>query len=369
MNAPVRIAQMEPWFDEKEADALSAYMRSGGWVTEFKKTEEFEDRIRNFTNARFCSVVNNGTVALSVALLALDVRSGDEVIVPDLSMIATANCATMIGAKPVFVDVDSRTLCLDIDQVSSAVSAKTKAVIHVSFNGRVNDLRRLKNWCLSHGIPLLEDAAQSLGSYIGADHLGTVGNLGTLSFSAPKIISTGQGGAVLTQDEKLAEKVRRIKDFGRRQGGIDIHDSIGFNFKFTDIQAVIGIEQMKKLPTRIERKKAIYDRYRKGLADISSIEWIETDLKAVSPWFIDIFVDAPDELLVFLKTKGIGSRRIYPPMHSQKAYNCGGSYPVAERYSARGLWLPSSAFLSDENIDYVCAAIREFYETKKGRRQ
>ncbi len=362
-----RIAQMEPWFDEKEADALSAYMRSGGWVTEFKKTEEFEECICQFTGSRYCAIVNNGTVALSVALLALEVSPGDEVIVPDLSMIATANCAKMIGAKPVFVDVEPQTLCLDLDRVAEAVTPRTKAVIHVSFNGRANDLERLKAWCRSRGIGLLEDAAQSLGSYSGGHHLGTVGDLGTFSFSAPKIITTGQGGAVITQDSKLAERVRRIKDFGRQQGGVDIHDTIGFNFKFTDIQAVIGIEQMKKLPSRVDRKKAIYDRYRRQLAGLSDIEWIETDLKTTTPWFIDIFTDAPEKLLAFLKVKGIGSRRIYPPIHSQKAYDRDGFYPVTERYSTRGLWLPSSAFLSDEDIDYTCAAVREFFEVKKER--
>ena len=157
MSVNRRIAQMEPWFDEKEADALAAYMRSGGWVTEFKKTEEFEQRICQFTGARYCTVVNNGTVALSVALMALEVGPGDDVIVPDLSMIATANCATMIGAKPIFVDVEPRTLCLDLDKIEEVVTPRTKAVIHVSFNGRANDLERLKAWCQLRGFGGIRD--------------------------------------------------------------------------------------------------------------------------------------------------------------------------------------------------------------------
>lgn len=356
------IPQMEPWFDEKEAEALHDYMLSGGWVTEFQKTEAFEEELKNFTNASHCIVTNNGTVSLSIALLASGVQPGNEVIVPDLTMIATPNAACLIGAVPVFVDIEPNSLNMALDQVEKAITAKTKAVIHVSLNGRSNDLDALAELCRSKGLHLIEDAAQSLGSFNGDKHLGTIGEIGSFSFSAPKIISTGQGGALVTHSDELALRIRKIKDFGRVSGGNDIHDSIGFNFKFTDVQAVIGLEQMKKLPWRLNRKKQIWKLYREQLADLEQIEWIETDLEITSPWFIEIFVESRDNLQAYLKQEGIGSRPIYPPIHSQKAYGLDNlCFPVAEDYANRGLWLPSSSKLTDSEITRVCDSIRKYF--------
>ncbi len=356
------IPQIEPSFDEKEADAVREYVLSGGWGTEFKKTAEFESRLAEFTGAGHCIVTTSGTVALTLALLARGIGPGDEVIVPDLTMIATANAATLIGARPKFVDVEPETLNIDIAQVERAIGPKTKAVIHVSLNGRSNDLDALSRLCRSRGLYLVEDAAQSLGSYFGDRHLGTVGDVGCLSFSMPKVITTGQGGAVLTNDAEIAAKARKLKDFGRAGGGNDIHDSIGFNFKFTDFQAVIGIEQMAKLPNRLARKKDIWRRYREGLAGINEIAWIETDTDKVAPWFVEIFVAGREALAAELKEKGIGTRPIYPPIHAQKAIGLDSlSFPVAEDYAARGLWLPSSVTITDQQIDYACSAIRAFF--------
>ncbi len=356
------IPQTEPWFDDKEADALHQYVLSGGWGTEFKKTAEFEDRLCDFTGAGHCVVTTSGTVALSLALLALDIRPGDEIIVPDLTMIATANAATLIGAKPVFVDIEPETLNLDLSAAENAITAATKAIIHVSLNGRSNDLDALLSLCRSHGLYLVEDAAQSLGSYYDGRHLGTVGDVGCFSFSTPKVITTGQGGAIVTNDDAVAGALRRIKDFGRTSGGADIHDSLGFNFKFTDFQAVIGIEQMKKLPWRLQRKKEIWQRYRKQLDGIDAIEWIETDTTRVAPWFIDVFVADRDDLSRHLRDGGIGARPIYPPVHAQKAIGLGHlSFPVTDRYAATGLWLPSSTRLGDADIDRVCQAVGAFY--------
>jgi perosamine synthetase len=355
---------MEPWFDEREANALRDYMFSGGWVTEFRQTEAFEAEICSFTGARHCIVTNNGTVALSIALLAVGVGPGDHVLVPNLTMIATPNAAKLIGGAPVFVDVEATTLNMDITTAERLITSKTKAIIHVSLNGRSNDIDRLLSLCRSQGISLIEDAAQSLGSYNRGRHLGIIGDIGTFSFSAPKVISTGQGGALVTNDDALATAIRKIKDFGRTSGGKDIHESIGFNFKFTDIQAVIGLEQMKKLPRRLERKKEIWRRYQQNLASIDAIEWVDTDLKAVSPWFIDIFVEERDFLQAFLKEHGIGSRPFYPPIHLQKAYSgpVHQSFPVATRYGLRGLWLPSSSRLGDDGIDRVCEGVSAFFK-------
>lgn len=355
---------MEPWFDDKEADALHAYMKSGGWVTEYERTREFENAICQFTGAKHCIAVNNGTISLTLALLVGGVKNGDEVLVPNLTMVATANAVILAGAKPVFVDVREDTLCMDSNDAKKQLSEKTKALIYVSFNGRTNDPLEIDEFCQQNELLFIEDAAQSLGSYYNGKHLGTFGKIGSFSFSVPKIITTGQGGALITDDDQIADSLRRLKDFGRAKGGIDIHDTIGYNFKFTDIQAVIGLEQMKKLDYRVKRKKEIYRKYQDELKDIEAIEFIPTNLSDCSPWFIDSYVPDPDQLKNHLHEKQIGTRKVYPPITSQKAYSgyaINRSFPATERYSARGLWLPSSSRLTDEEIIYICEKIREYY--------
>lgn len=364
-----KIPQMEPWFDEAEAQAVADYMRSGGWITEHTHTVAFEQALASFVGVKHCVVVNNGTIALVAALWAAGVRAGDEVIVPNFTMIATANAAVLIGAKPVLVDIELESLGLNPALVAAAITPRTKAVIFVSFNGRPGQVRAVQQLCRERGILLIEDAAQSLGSYSGQQHLGTLGDLGTFSFSVPKIMSTGQGGAVITSDDALAISLRRLKDFGRARGGIDTHETIGFNFKFTDVQAVIGLEQLKKVPRRMHLKRAMYARYQENLREVASVQFIPTNLKETSPWFIDILVPDPDALQARLASQGIGSRRVYPPINEQPAFAKASvgkvardQYPVTRDVSARGLWLPSAAQLKNEEIDRVCGAIREYYD-------
>lgn len=356
------INQMEPSFDERERDALYEYMNSGGWVTEFKKTREFERMIAEYTGAKFCSVVTNGTVSLSIALMACGVTVGDEVIVPDYTMVATPNSAELIGAKAVFVDIDRDNLCMDYDSMVAAVTDKTKAVLLVSINGRYpKDMNRFVQFCKEKGIHLIEDAAQSLGSKIGDKHLGTFGEIGSFSFSAPKIITTGQGGALITDDEELYNKILKIRDFGRNGGGSDNYLTKGWNFKFTDIQAIIGIEQMKKLPDRVEKKKLLGKIYERELQGIDGIELIPTNLGDTAPWFYDILCERREDLMAYLKDNGIGTRPFYPALHAEPAYGYEGNYPNTEYVAKRGLWLPSSIGLGEEDVIIICKMIKEFY--------
>lgn len=358
------IPQMEPWFDDSEAKSLYEYMKSGGWVTEFKKTREFEKLIAEYTGAKYCSVVSNGTISLTLALIAYSIGPGDEVIVPDYTMAASANAVKLAGAEVVFADIEPDSLCLDFEQMKNAVSPRTKAVVLVTVNGRYPaNLEGFVSFCKEKNIKLIEDAAQSLGSFKNGKHLGTFGDIGSFSFSVPKIITTGQGGALITNDEAVMDKIRKLRDFGRAAGGSDHYLTMGWNFKFTDIQAIIGIEQMKKLPWRVERKKEIYSLYQKLLSSVSGISLIPTNLEDTSPWFIDIFVleDKRQALIEYLKTRGIGTRPFYPALHSEPVYNRNGSYPVAERVAAQGLWLPSSSKLTDEEIEYVCDEIKSFF--------
>ncbi len=359
------VPQMEPWFDEREAEAVYEYMKSGGWVTEFRKTRRFEEMIAEYTGARYCSVVNNGTVSLTLALIACGVGAGDEVVVPDLTMVATANAVKLAGAEVVFADIRRDDLCMDFQRMREAISPRTRAVVLVTFNGRYpENMEEFVSFCRERELRLVEDAAQSLGSFKDGRHLGTFGDIGSFSFSAPKVISTGQGGALVTDDEDLIECIRKLRDFGRPRGGCDEYLTMGWNFKFTDLQAVVGVEQMKKLPWRVQRKREIYRMYRDQLEDVPGVSLIPTNLQNTSPWFMDVLVQdgRREELAAYLKERAIGTRPFYPALHSQPVYGRDGRYPNAESVSRQGLWLPSSSRLEDQTVRRICTEIRGFFD-------
>jgi len=360
------INQMEPVIGIEEQRAVNEYLKSGGWITEFRKTQELEESIARYTGAKYASMVTSGTIALGVALMARGIGLGDEVIVPDYTMIASANSVKLAGATPVFVDVDPTNLCLDIEKTKAAIGGKTKAIMVVSMNGRAPDMRACKAIAKKHNLFLLEDSAQSLGSRFGGKHLGMWGDAGIFSFSTPKIITTGQGGVVITNNKKLYDAIQKIKDFGRQVSGIDLHDTLGYNFKFTDIQAVIGIEQMKKLSGRVKRKKEMFVLYQRELEAVAEVEFIPTNLKDTAPWFADILVPAGKRkgLIQHLKENDIGARQFYPAVHTQAPYkNTRGSFPNALDASRRGLWLPSSVRVTDREIVRVTRTIKSFFRS------
>jgi perosamine synthetase len=359
------IMQMQPWFGEEEKAALSAYMDEGGFITEFKRTELFERLIAEYTGSKHCIVVNNGTISLTLAALGFGIGPGDEVIVPNFTMIATPNSVKILGAEPVFVDVEPDTLCMDVDLARAAITPRTKAIMLVAANGRYpkSGIVAFDQLARENGLYLIEDSAQALGShYPDGRHIGTAGHVGSFSFSAPKIISTGQGGCLVTNDDQLAARLRRLKDFGRSGGGNDVHATVGYNFKFTELQACVGIEQMKKLPARVEMKRAMLRHYRTRLSNCERIQLFDQDLNHTTPWFIDSLVDDRDGLQAYLKQVGIGTRVMYPPINRQEAYGVDGHHPVSELVGTKGLWLPSATQLTTDEVDRVCDAILDFYK-------
>lgn len=358
------IPQMEPLVTAADVEAVTSYLQSGGWLTEFRETRGFEQGLCAYTGARYCAAAPSGTLALFLALKGIGIGPGDEVIVPDLTMAASATAVMLAGGDVVFADIEPRTLCLDLDAVERHFSPRTRAVMFVSLNGRSPaGLTAFITRCRARGVAVIEDAAQSLGSFHDGRHLGTLGDAGVLSFSSQKIVTTGQGGAVLTNDESVHRAMGLLRDFGRLQGGSDHYTAVGWNLKFTDLQAVIGVSQLGRLPAIVERKRAIYQRYRDRLMGLDGLELIETDLDTVTPWFVDVLVDPGGKpaLIEHLSRLGIGSRPIYPPLHAEPAFAAGGHFPVAEAISARGLWLPSSLKLTDAQIDCVCDALRGFF--------
>lgn len=358
------IPQMEPLFGEEERLAVCRYMEEGGYLTEYRLTAEFERRIAEFTGARHCVVVNNGTISLTLAAIAVGLKAGDEVLVPNFTMIATPNSVAMIGAVPRFVDVERDTLCMDVEAAKAAITRRTKALMLVSANGRtpMAGFDAFEELAARHELVLIEDAAQSLGSYYpDGTHVGLKGVAGSFSFSAPKIISTGQGGALVTNDDEVARRLRLLKDFGRAKGGIDTHEAVGFNAKFTELQAAVGLAQMDKLQARILRKREIYRRYREALSELSPLALFDHDLSRTTPWFVDILAEDRARLVESLQREGIGTRLMYPPINAQEAYRVPGAFPVSEMVGERGLWLPSSIQLGDADIQRVCAAVAAHY--------
>lgn len=359
------IPQMVPLFGEEEKKAVNDYMANVGFITEFKKTQEFESAIAKYTGAKYCFAVNNGTISLTIAALALGIGPDDEVLVPNYTMVATPNSVRLLGANVKFIDICKKTLWLDLNKAKESITNKTKAIFLVSANGRYpdEDLDEFIKYCRSRNVKIIEDAAQSLGSYYtDKTHIGLKGDIGSFSFSAPKIISTGQGGALVTNDPDLAFLISRIKDFGRSGGGNDLHDYFGINSKFTELQACIGIEQMKKLKGRVERKKEIYLRYKSNLKGLKQVNLFHNDINFTSPWFIDLLADNRNKLMEFLKSKNIGTRVMYPPLNKQKIYLDSKDHEISNLIGEKGVWLPSSVQLSNGDIDYICSNILEFYE-------
>ena len=352
------IPQIEPLFGDEEQLAVRDYMQSGGWLTEHTKTSELESVIADFLQVRYCIMVTSGTMALYATLMSLGIGHGDKVIVPAFTMIATAFAIQMTGAQAVLCDIDPTTLCID---VNAGIPMDASAIITVHLNGRsanMDELLLIGNSC---GMYIVEDCAQAFGSMYHDEPLGSLGTAGCFSLSPHKIISTGQGGFITTNDDALATEVHKFKNFGRVEAGGYHHESFGTNLKYTDLQAVIGLAQMKKLPQRIDHKRSIFAEYWMQLAGVGDITMPSTDLKSVTPWYVDILTKDRYDLAVHLASNGIRTQQFYPSLHQTQPYDSDNSYPNAEYVSEYGMWLPSSLTLTDNDIATVCDCIKEFY--------
>ena len=354
------IMQHRHTFDKEEAEATYKYMLEDTFVTEHKKTIELENIISNYLNCKECIMTTSGTCAIILSLMALDLSIDDEVIVPNYTMIATINAIKMLKLKPIIIDVSKDTFTINLDTIKENISDKTRAIIHVSLNNRYENMNELVKFCKDNNFNLIEDSAQSLGCKINGKNLGTFGDIGCFSLSTPKIISTGQGGFCVTNNEVLAKKMRMIKNFGRRESGKDNFEVFGINLKFTDLQAVIGIEQMKKLDNRVGRMREIYDLYYTELKDV--VEMIKPLNEEWIPWFVDIFTDKRDELVEFLKKHKISTRPVYGEINKTKMYYNEDIFENSHYVSHNGLFLPSYVTIKDEDIKYICRLIKVFYK-------
>ena len=359
------INQIEPWIDDEEREQLQRVIDST-FVTEHVLTKEFEQKIKNLTGSKHAISMTNGTAALFCCLKALGIGEGDEVIVPDMTFIATSNAVLMAGAKPILVDVTTKDLGIDVKRLIECINPRTKAVMPVHLYGGASNLVEIKKVCDLYGLFLIEDAAQGVGVRYNKQHVGTFGDLGILSFYGNKTITCGEGGIVLTDDDELAASCYRLKNHGRDKKGVFVHSHIGYNFAFTEMQAAIGIAQMNKLDRIIKKKKQIRDKYVTELGTIEGFKSLNFD-DHITPvyWFTSFFSSRKKELQEFLKQKNIQTRDFFYPLHKQPCYSQFNlnkdNFTVSSMLYEKGISLPSAVNLSDENHNKVIECVAEFF--------
>jgi perosamine synthetase len=360
-----------PWWAPKVGDGEYALVRdvlASDYLNEGEVTTRFEREIATLVGARHAVAATSGTTALFLALAALGIGHGDEVIVPDLTFIASANAVKLTGATPVLVDVDRATLTMSPEALERAITLRTRAVMPVHVSGRAANLAAIGAIAKARGVPIVEDAAEALTSRAGGKSLGTVGIAGCLSFSPNKTITTGQGGMVLTDDDALHGRLRELKDHGRPvrgTGGDDVHHSVGFNFKLTNLQAAVGLGQLAYLRERLDRQKRNYELYASGLAGLDGLRLPGFDLAGGEvPLWTDAIVERRDALDRFLDSRRIHCRRFWFPLHTQAPYlQPDDRFPGAVWAGPRALWLPSAFTLTDQDVESVVAAVREFLKS------
>lgn len=357
------IPQIEPWIDENELKHLTRLV-DNKYVVENVLTKEFEQLVKDHTGSKHVIAVTNGTMALYSCLAALGIGPGDEVIVPNLTFIATANSVIMAGAKPVFCDVDFDTMCIDTNLVESLITDNTKAIIPVHLYGESADLYTLQKICKKHNLKLIEDAAQGVGVFYDNKHVGTFGDCGILSYYGNKTITCGEGGVILTDSDEIAQKCYRLKNHGRDKKGVFIHEHIGFNFSFTEMQAAIGISQMEKLERIINKKRHINQRYVSELNGVGDLV-PQRFSKLTKPvhWFTSFLTSKKTELSKFLLECNVQTRDFFYPLSLQPCYNINDkiSYKNSINLYNNGISLPSSYNLTDEQQSYVIDCIKKFY--------
>jgi perosamine synthetase len=355
----------EPLLDGNELAYVSDCIRSG-WVSSLGKyIPEFELRFAQFCGVKHGIAVSNGTTALHLALVSLGIGAGDEVIVPTLTFIATANAVYYTGATPVFADSEARTWNIDPADVARRITPRTKAIIPVHVYGHPVDMHPILELARQHNLWVIEDAAEAHGARYLNKRVGSLGKVGVFSFYGNKIITTGEGGLLTTDDDELAERARFLRDHAMSPDKRYWHTEIGYNYRMTNIQAAMGVAQMEKIEEYVERKRNIARTYNEALQGISGICLPPEAPWATSVyWMYSILVDATyplsrDELMAVLRSRNIDSRPFFYPIHTQPPYNTGEELPIAADLSRQGINLPSAVTLSQEDIARIAAVIRQ----------
>lgn len=367
-SAMERIPQIVPWLGQEEKSLVEAVL-DDNWLTEGPRTRTFESLLLSLTGAPYGVFAPNGTLALTLGLLALGLPRGAEVIVPNSTFVGSATSVMLAGGRPVFVDIDSETLQVDVSAVARAITSKTYAVMPVHLMGASADMDAVMELASTHGLKVIEDAAQGIGVHYKSRHVGTIGDVGCFSFFADKTITTGEGGFVTCRSEEVYERLRLVRNQGRLNSGSFIHPAFGVNFRITDMQAAVGIAQLGKLDDIIERKRAHLARYREALAGVAEVTVFEgTPDSSFVPFRCMLRCERAFDLADHLSDCGVDTRRFFHPMHSQPCFTeefghrDDSEFPNSIRSYESGILLPIYPTMSQSNIDHIAAAIAEFYQ-------
>ena len=369
----------EPSLGAKDLEYVTDCVRTG-WVSSAGRyIDLFEQRWAAYCGRRHGIAVSNGTAALQLAVACLDLKPGDEVILPTFTIISCAAAVVQNGGVPVLVDSEPGTWCMDVRQVESRITSRTRAIMPVHIYGHPVDMAPLVEIARKHGLAIIEDAAEAHGAEVrmtggaGANawrRCGSFGEMSGFSFYANKLVTTGEGGMVLTDDDRLAEKARSLRNLCFQPGRRFFHEELGHNFRLTNMQAALGVAQLERMDRIVERKRQVGRAYAEHLAGIPGVE-----LQVQREWARGVYwmnglvlsescgLDAA-VLAEALKARGVETRPFFLGMHEQPVFRkrglfAGDRHPVAERLARRGLYLPSGLALTDEQLEQVAKAVRE----------
>jgi len=346
-----------------------------GWISsQGKYVAQFEDTFGKYVGCNNTLAVSNGTVALHLALVALGIGPGDEVLVPNLTFAAPMNAVLYVGATPVLIDVNPETMTIDADLAKKAVTDKTRAIMPVHLYGHPADMIAIMQIAEDNNLLVIEDCAEALGSMYQSKHVGNFGDASTFSFFGNKTITTGEGGMIVFKNSTHRERAKVLRDHGMSPERKYWHDHVGFNYRLTNIQAAIGVAQMEKINFFVDRKRMIANKYREHLKDYNFLKLpVEMDEVKNSYWIYTLVLakelsDKRDALIDYLKLRGVESRPVFYPLHVMppyKQYANNQNYEVSNWLSKGGVSLPTSVYMKDDEIEYTCNAIHSFFQQSK----
>lgn len=361
-----RIPVAAPVLDGRETEYVMECMQTT-WISSAGRfIGAFEEAFAKFIGVKHAIATNNGTTALHLALVGLDLQPGDEVIVPTLTYIASANAVRYCGATPVFVDSDPRTFNMDPADVAAKITPRTKGIMPVHLYGHSADMDPLLALAKQHDLFILEDAAEAIGATYRGRKVGSLGDCATFSFFGNKIVTTGEGGMITTDDDELAARLRLFRGQGMDPQRRYWFPVVGYNYRMTNIAAAIGLGQMERVEHHLAVRQSIGESYNAKLAKLGN----KIVLPTVEPWanhvywmYTIVLGDAVtrtrDEVMARMDAQGIETRPVFYPMHVMPPYlEEGASYPAADHCSARGINLPTHGMLSEEDIDRIVAALQ-----------
>ena len=354
------IAWFGPHLSGRELELVRGVLERE-YVNDGPLTREFERKVAAFVGTRHAVAVTSGTAAIALALMAAGIGPGDEVLVPDLTFIATANAVRLAGADVKLVDVEPVRFAVDPDAVLAAIGSRTRALVTVDVNGRGADYTRLEAICRERDLVLICDAAEGLGSRFVGRMLGSFGVAGCFSFSANKTITAGQGGMIVTDSDALHDRLRELKDQGRRKGGTggdDMHPVLGFNFKFTDLQAAVALAQFEEIEQRLAQAVRRDEAFRERLSNQPGLRLAPTSEPGEVRQWTDVLIEERGKIVAALEVEQIASRNFWFPLHRQEPYrNVDAIFSNSIAVSERGLWLPSRLDMGEGAIDRICDVI------------